>query len=108
MPIYLVEQKGVPGARLIEAEKPAGAINHVIDSSFTAKRLDGRELLDAAKLYDLEVAGVKPADPPPPAGNEEEHQQQDAGDGQGNDDDNLPGDDNLSGDGNGGGNQEEE
>lgn len=56
---YLIEQRGVPGARLIEAERPAGAINHVVDGAFTAKRVDGRELLDAAKLYEVEIAGVK-------------------------------------------------
>lgn len=61
---YLVEQRGVPGARLIEAERPASAINHVIDGAFSAKRVDGRELLDAAKLYEVEIAGAKP-DPSP-------------------------------------------
>lgn len=62
---YLVEQRGVPGARLVEAERPASAINHVIDGAFSAKRVDGRELLDASKLYEVEIAGVKPADPSP-------------------------------------------
>jgi len=56
----------VPGARLIEAERPASAINHVIDGAFSAKRVDGRELLDAAKLYEVEVAGAK-GDPSPAA-----------------------------------------
>lgn len=63
---YLVEQRGVPGARLVEAERPASAINHVIDGAFSAKRVDGRELLDAAKDYEVEVAGAKP-DPTPAA-----------------------------------------
>jgi hypothetical protein len=66
MPFYLVEQKGVPGARLIEADKPAGAINHVVGDTFSAKRVEGRELLDAAKNYDVEVAGDnKPSEPKP-------------------------------------------
>jgi|JI10StandDraft_1071094.scaffolds.fasta_scaffold599618_1 hypothetical protein len=47
MPFYTVEQKGVPGKRLIEAEKPAGAVNHVVEDQFIVKRVDGRELLDA-------------------------------------------------------------
>ena len=63
MPFYLVEQKGVPGARLVEADKPAGALNHVIEDTFDVKRVDGRELLEAAKQYEAEVAGVKPKEP---------------------------------------------
>lgn len=66
MPFYLVEQKGVPGARLVEAEKPAGAINHVIGSTFTAKRLQDRDLIDAARTYDVEVAGAPVLEPEEP------------------------------------------
>ena len=65
---YLVEQRGVPGARLIEAERPASAINHVVDDAFSAKRVDGRELLDAAKLYEVEVAGLSKTIPAPAGG----------------------------------------
>lgn len=54
----------MPGARLIEAERPASAVNHVVDGAFSAKRVEGRELLDAAKLYEVEIAGAKP-DPTP-------------------------------------------
>ena len=58
MPIYVVEQRGVPGKRLVEAEKPQGAINHVIADAFTCRKVDGRELLEAFKeCGDLEVAG---------------------------------------------------
>lgn len=66
---YIVEQRGVPGARLIEAERPASAINHVTEGAFTVKRVDGRDLLDAAKLYEVEVAGVKPTPAEPAAAN---------------------------------------
>lgn len=47
MPFYVVEQKGVPGKRLVEADKPAGALNHVVENQFDVKRVDGRELIDA-------------------------------------------------------------
>lgn len=58
MPIYIVEQRGVPGKRLVEADKPQGAINHVISDAFTCRKVDGRELIDAFKeCGDLEVAG---------------------------------------------------
>ena len=57
-PFYVVEQRGVPGMRLVEAEKPQGAINHVIADAFTCRKVDGRELLDAfKKCGDAEVAG---------------------------------------------------
>ena len=68
MPFYLIEQRGVPGKRLVEAEKPQGAINHVIADAFTCRKVDGRELLDAFKeCGDAEVAGgpVVANDPPP-------------------------------------------
>lgn len=61
MPIYLVTQKGVPGERLVEADKPQQALNYVIGSSFETKRIDGRELVDKAKTIDIEVAGVDEA-----------------------------------------------
>lgn len=47
MPFYIVEQKGVPGKRLVEADKPAGALNHVVENQFEVKRVDGRDLIDA-------------------------------------------------------------
>jgi hypothetical protein len=56
MPFYLVTQKGIPGGRLIESEKPQGALQHVIADQFEVKRVDGRELLDAAKQYEPESA----------------------------------------------------
>lgn len=89
---YFVEQRGVPGARLIEAERPASAINHVVDGAFSAKRVDGRELIDASKLYEVEVAGVKP-DPAPaasalPAGGADGNQQGDDGEQKGEDGEN--------------------
>ncbi len=73
MPIYLVEQKGIPGARLVDAEKPQGAINHVVDSLFTCKRVDGRQLLDVAKLYELETAGAPKEEPEPQPEPEPQH-----------------------------------
>lgn len=46
-PFYVVEQNGVPGKRLVEADKPAGALNHVVENQFEVKRVDGRDLIDA-------------------------------------------------------------
>lgn len=66
MPIYIVEQRGVPGKRLVEADKPQGAINHVISDAFTCRKVDGRELIDAFKeCGELEVAGGPIAQPEP-------------------------------------------
>jgi len=66
MPIYIVEQRGVPGKRLVEADKPQGAINHVISDAFTCRKVDGRELIDAFKeCGDLEVAGGPILQPEP-------------------------------------------
>ena len=79
MPFYIVKQAGVEGQRLVEADKPAGALNHVIGDSFTATKVDGRELIDAAEAakdteYGVEIAGVtKPAENgSEPAGSEGE------------------------------------
>lgn len=70
MPFYVVEQKGVPGKRLVEADKPASALSHVVQGSFTITKVDGRELLDAV-MNDkcvVEVAGgPKEPDPEPAA-----------------------------------------
>ncbi len=63
MPFYVVEQRGVPGKRLVEADKPASALNHVIADSFTCKKVDGRELLDAAKECVVEIAGGPKEEP---------------------------------------------
>ena len=77
MPFYLIEQKGVPGKRLVEAGKPATALEHVIGDSFTVTKVDGRALLDAAKECEVEVAGAP--DPEPEADvNEEKIVQSDA------------------------------
>lgn len=67
MPIYLVEQRGVPGGRLVEATKPASAIEHVVQDCFICKRIDGRDLIEAARKYELEVAGAPKEAPEPDA-----------------------------------------
>ncbi len=74
MPFYTVEQKGVPGKRLIEAEKPAGAVNHVVEDQFIVKRVDGRELLDAWQECggQAERAGGPVPDPGTPKNNDGE------------------------------------
>ena len=64
MPFYLVTQKGVPGGRLVEAEKPGQALQYVIGTQFDTRRVDGRELLDAAKLYEPESATAAPEEKP--------------------------------------------
>ncbi|WP_375188468.1 hypothetical protein [Sphingobium yanoikuyae] len=65
MPFYLVEQKGVPGVRFVEADKPATAINHVVGDSFSCTRVDGRDLVNAARQYECELAGGPKASPEP-------------------------------------------
>lgn len=65
MPFYLIEQRGVPGRRLVEAEKPQTALNHVIEDAFTVKRVTDRELVDAAKELEIEVAGAPKVEPEP-------------------------------------------
>ena len=57
MPFYLVKDKESGAKRLVEADKPQGALNHVIGTRFDCDRVDGRELLDAAKECEVEVAG---------------------------------------------------
>ena len=57
---YLIEQRGVPGARLVEADTPAKAKGHVVDGAFTVTRLEGRALIEAAKEHEVEIAGVTP------------------------------------------------
>lgn len=58
MPFYLVTQKGVPGGRLVEADKPGQALQFVIAQTFDAKRVDGRELLEAAREYEPECVNT--------------------------------------------------
>jgi hypothetical protein len=65
MPFYLIEQRGIPGERLVEAEKPQTALNHIIEDSFTVRRVTDRELVDAAKRCEIEVAGAPKVDPEP-------------------------------------------
>ena len=66
MPFYLIEQRGVPGDRLVEAARKDSALKHVIEDAFTVTEVDGRALLDAAKRCEIEIAGVKPAAEPEP------------------------------------------
>jgi len=76
-PFYTVEQTGVPGVRLVEADKPAQALHHVIEDTFTVKKVDGAELLAAAKQAEPEVAGkAKKADPAEPQSGEGEEPEQ--------------------------------
>lgn len=65
MPFYLIEQRGIPGERLVEAEKPQTALNHIIEDSFTVRRVTDRELIDAAKRCEVEVAGAPKVEPEP-------------------------------------------
>lgn len=65
MPFYLIEQRGVPGERLVEAEKPQTALNHVIENAFTVRRVSDRDLIEAAKRCDIEVAGAPKVEPDP-------------------------------------------
>lgn len=65
LPFYLIEQRGIPGERLVEAEKPQTALNHIIDDSFTVRRVTDRELIDAAKRCEVEVAGAPKLEPEP-------------------------------------------
>lgn len=71
-PFYVVEQNGVPGKRLVEADKPAGALNHVVENQFEVKRVDGRDLIDAWQ----ECGGAERAGGPLP-----EEKNDDGGDG---------------------------
>lgn len=64
MPFYKVEQRGVPGLRLVEADTPAQARNHVVNGAFTTTKVEGRDLIDAAKEHTIEIAGEKPKDEP--------------------------------------------
>lgn len=64
MPFYKIEQRGVPGLRLVEADTPAQARNHVVNGAFTTTKVDGRELIDAAKEHPIEIAGEKEEEKP--------------------------------------------
>lgn len=71
MPFYKVEQKGVPGIRLVEAPRADSALKHVVEDAFEVTQVDGRALLDAAKAVNnnIEIAGA-PREAPEPAGNQ--------------------------------------
>lgn len=61
MPFYIITLKGVPGFRLVEADKPQQARDHVIADMIEVKRVENRELIDAAKQVEPEVAGLPQA-----------------------------------------------
>lgn len=70
MPFYTVEQKGVPGIRLVEAPRADSALKHVVEDAFTVVQVDGRALLDAAKAVNnnIEIAGAPRESVEPPKG----------------------------------------
>ena len=66
MPIYSVTQTGSLGLpRMVEATKPAEALNHVIADTFVVERVDGRDLIELTKAgVALETAGEAPNEEP--------------------------------------------
>ncbi len=83
MPFYIITLKGVPGFRLVEADKPQQARDHVIADMIEVKRVENRELIDAAKQVEPEVAGLPQAHP-------ETEKQEEAGNAGGSEGDNAP------------------